>query len=183
LERAESRVSRQVGTCKGMGGGEATSAAGALGVGEGEVEMGQGGGGKRAFVGWFAGLCGFCTFCMVCYTCATDGGPFRRELLTPWMVATLVDFYANVALIALWVAYRERASPLVAGAWLAALVCLGSMASAAYVAHAVLTLPAGDPVYAVLLAPQDIAPLASGRRTPLLANPSPRGAWRPVPGP
>jgi len=33
------------------------------------------------------------------YTCATDGSPFRPELLTPWMVATLVDFYVNVIAI------------------------------------------------------------------------------------
>ena len=32
----------------------------------------------------------------VVYTCSTDGSPFRSELLTPWMKATLVDFYTNV---------------------------------------------------------------------------------------
>ncbi|OMP01769.1 hypothetical protein CCACVL1_03010, partial [Corchorus capsularis] len=30
------------------------------------------------------------------YTISIDGLPFRMELLTPWMAATLVDFYINV---------------------------------------------------------------------------------------
>ncbi|RVW94849.1 hypothetical protein CK203_034536 [Vitis vinifera] len=30
------------------------------------------------------------------YTLLTDGSPFRKELLTPWMTATLIDFYINV---------------------------------------------------------------------------------------
>lgn len=36
----------------------------------------------------------------IIYTCATDGSPFRKELLTPWMAATLVDFYILIALLA-----------------------------------------------------------------------------------
>ncbi|GFP98596.1 hypothetical protein PHJA_002003500 [Phtheirospermum japonicum] len=35
----------------------------------------------------------------VIYTVATDGLPFRKELLTPWMAATLVDFYINILAI------------------------------------------------------------------------------------
>jgi hypothetical protein len=33
---------------------------------------------------------------MIIYTTVTDGSPLRLELLTPWMKATLVDFYTNV---------------------------------------------------------------------------------------
>ncbi|OAE19766.1 hypothetical protein AXG93_2958s1430 [Marchantia polymorpha subsp. ruderalis] len=35
---------------------------------------------------------------VVAYTCATDGSPFRKELLTPWMSATLIDFYITMFL-------------------------------------------------------------------------------------
>ena len=167
----------QYGSAEGEGEGEGEGA----GLGPAFAGMGRGTGvtslvSTHGAVAWFAGVCGACTLGIVAYTCATDGGPFRRELLIPWMVATLVDFYANVALLALWVVYRERAAPVVAGLWVAALVCLGSMATAAYVAQAVLTLPAGDPVYSFLLAPQDLAWVAGagpGRRTPLLRHASP----------
>ncbi len=50
----------------------------------------------------------------------------------PWMQATLIDFYINIAFIFLWVVYRERTLIAKAG-WLVALVFLGSMATAAYV--------------------------------------------------
>jgi len=33
---------------------------------------------------------------VVIYTVITDGLPFRKELLTPWMAATLIDFYINI---------------------------------------------------------------------------------------
>ncbi|CAL5332915.1 unnamed protein product [Camellia sinensis] len=33
------------------------------------------------------------------YTLSLDGLPFRKDLLTPWMVATLIDFYINVIAI------------------------------------------------------------------------------------
>ncbi|KAJ1490932.1 hypothetical protein T484DRAFT_3274897 [Baffinella frigidus] len=35
-------------------------------------------------------------------TCYTDGSPFRTELLVPWMVATLIDFYTNQLVIYMW---------------------------------------------------------------------------------
>lgn len=50
----------------------------------------------------------------------------------PWMRATLWDFYANVLVIFLWVCYREK-SVAVKLVWLLLLVCLGSIASCAYV--------------------------------------------------
>lgn len=41
----------------------------------------------------------------------------RGELLTPWMNATLVDFYFNVALLSVWIYLRER-SKAVAFFWI-----------------------------------------------------------------
>ncbi|CAI8604163.1 unnamed protein product [Vicia faba] len=32
---------------------------------------------------------------------------FRKELLTPWMAATLIDFYINIAILSTWVVYKE----------------------------------------------------------------------------
>lgn len=47
---------------------------------------------------------------VVIYTCVTDGSPFRMVLLTPWMGATLIDFYFNVAAIGALVCVREKVS-------------------------------------------------------------------------
>lgn len=66
------------------------------------------------------------------YTCVTDGSPFRLSLLTPWMNATLVDFYWNVAALSLIVVLREK-SILCAIAWIVVLCCLGSGATWFYV--------------------------------------------------
>lgn len=70
-------------------------------------------------------------------TTATDGSPFRGELLTPWMNATLVDFYLNVLLLSVWVWLREARAlgPVGAATVILYLCCLGSFATWSYVAH------------------------------------------------
>jgi di/tricarboxylate transporter len=57
----------------------------------------------------------------------------------PWMRATLWDFYTNVLVIYLWVAYKEQRilSKLM---WLVLLVLLGSIATCAYVLIALFRL-------------------------------------------
>jgi hypothetical protein len=50
----------------------------------------------------------------------------------PWMRATLWDFYANVAVIFVWVCYKEK-SYLLKFIWLILLVVLGSIASCVFV--------------------------------------------------
>jgi hypothetical protein len=54
------------------------------------------------------------------------------------MIATLIDFYFNVALIILWVLYRESTwiSRLF---WIAFLICLGSIGTAAYLIYLLWT--------------------------------------------
>lgn len=89
------------------------------------------------------------------YTICTDGLPFRKELLTPWMVATLVDFYINVVPLAAWVLYRES-SWLSAILWIILLVCFGSITTCAYIVMQFLKLTSSqeslqDPMYYVLL--------------------------------
>ncbi|XP_043723368.1 uncharacterized protein LOC122670521 isoform X2 [Telopea speciosissima] len=88
------------------------------------------------------------------YTISTDGSPFRRELLTPWMTATLIDFYINVITIAAWVAYKE-ANWISGALWIILLVCFGSITTCAYIVVQFFKVssqdPLQDPMYHVLL--------------------------------
>ena len=61
----------------------------------------------------------------------------------PWMRATLWDFYANVAVIFVWVCYKEKSIGLKI-LWLVFLVCLGSIASCAYVLIQLFRLKPGE---------------------------------------
>ncbi|MFB9841982.1 DUF1475 family protein [Mucilaginibacter ginsenosidivorans] len=61
----------------------------------------------------------------------------------PWMRATLWDFYANVAVIFIWVCYKEK-SIFFKILWLIFLVCLGSIASCAYVLIQLFRLKPGE---------------------------------------
>lgn len=54
------------------------------------------------------------------------------NVMAPWFSATLWDFYANVLLIFVWIVYKEQ-SAVRSGIWLLLLICLGSIATAAYV--------------------------------------------------
>ncbi|CAI0396309.1 unnamed protein product [Linum tenue] len=84
------------------------------------------------------------------YTIVTDGSPFRTELLTPWMSATLIDFYVNVVALSVWVAYKET-SWFSASMWIVLLICFGSATTCAYIAVQLFQLSSQDPVYLVLL--------------------------------
>ena len=61
----------------------------------------------------------------------------------PWMRATLWDFYANVLVIFVWVCYKEK-NWLLKILWLLLLVCLGSIASCAFVLIQLFRLKPGD---------------------------------------
>ncbi|XP_024358836.1 uncharacterized protein [Physcomitrium patens] len=93
---------------------------------------------------------GFATACTVLYTCVTDGSPFRMELLTPWMSATLIDFYVNVIPIAAWVWYKESnlGSRVT---WTVLLICFGSITTCWYIAIEFFKMSPDDPAYYVLL--------------------------------
>ncbi|XP_057816569.1 uncharacterized protein LOC131029910 isoform X2 [Cryptomeria japonica] len=93
---------------------------------------------------------GFIMLITLVYTIITDGSPFRKDLLTPWMNATLIDFYLNVAAIATWVVYKE---PTWIGAfiWTILLICLGSMVTCWYIAIQLFKISPQDPLYLVLL--------------------------------
>ncbi|KAJ1424953.1 hypothetical protein SESBI_11347 [Sesbania bispinosa] len=88
------------------------------------------------------------------YTLFTDGSPFRTELLTPWMTATLIDFYINVVALSVWVAYKEP-NWISSILWIILLVFLGSITTSAYIVLQLLKLSSQessqDPMYYVLL--------------------------------
>ncbi|XP_050886706.1 uncharacterized protein LOC127091989 isoform X1 [Lathyrus oleraceus] len=91
---------------------------------------------------------------LLLYTLITDGFPFRKELLTPWMAATLVDFYINVAILSAWVVYKE-ANWVSSIIWIILLISLGSIATSAYIVVQFLKLSSQessqDPMTYVLL--------------------------------
>jgi len=61
----------------------------------------------------------------------------------PWMRATLWDFYTNVAVIFVWICYKENKLYLKI-IWLILLVTLGSIASCAYVLMQLFKLKPGE---------------------------------------
>ncbi|KAL0361795.1 UNVERIFIED_CONTAM: hypothetical protein Sradi_3864000 [Sesamum radiatum] len=83
------------------------------------------------------------------YTIATDGSPFRRDVLTPWMSATLIDFYVNVFALSVWVAYKES-NWKTAALWIILLICFGSISTCAYIVLQLFHLSSGEPVFLVL---------------------------------
>ncbi|KAL5560098.1 hypothetical protein UlMin_036309 [Ulmus minor] len=90
------------------------------------------------------------------YTILTDGSPFRKELFTPWLTATLIDFYINVITLSVWVAYKES-SLIGAVIWITLLICLGSFTTCVYIVRELFQLTSQDPLYLVLLKVRDRA--------------------------
>ncbi|KAM3361286.1 putative protein isoform X1 [Capsicum galapagoense] len=83
------------------------------------------------------------------YTIVTDGSPFRRDVFTPWLSATIIDFYVNVVALSVWIAYKESSWPS-AALWIILLICLGSTFTCAYIALQLFSLSSQDPVYLIL---------------------------------
>lgn len=87
----------------------------------------------------------------VCYIVISTG--LQSSLFTewealsaiPWMKATLLDFYANIFIITLWMFYKEQSvsSKIV---WLILFVCLGSIATCTYVLIKLFKLKTGQGV-------------------------------------
>ncbi|XP_015694366.1 uncharacterized protein LOC102705259 isoform X2 [Oryza brachyantha] len=87
---------------------------------------------------------------IVIYTVITDGLPFRKELLTPWMAATLLDFYINVFAISVWVAHKES-NWISTAIWICLLICFGSITTCGYIVVQLFQVSYQDPIYHVLL--------------------------------
>ncbi|KAJ4916430.1 hypothetical protein Rs2_01980 [Raphanus sativus] len=84
------------------------------------------------------------------YTCLTDGSPFRMELLYPWMVVLLVSFYIHVAVLSVWVVYKES-SWIIGVLWVALLLSLGSFGTSVVIVVQLFRLSPLDPLYLVLV--------------------------------
>lgn len=61
----------------------------------------------------------------------------------PWFQTTLVDFYFNIVLIAIWLFYKER-KIIFSIIWLIAFIVLGSIATSFYVFLQLNKLKPGD---------------------------------------
>lgn len=68
----------------------------------------------------------------------------------PWMKATLYDFYGLVALIYVWVLYKERAVAMKI-LWLILFVGLGSIATSLYLLIQLFRLKPGESVEQLLV--------------------------------
>ncbi|GBG66317.1 hypothetical protein CBR_g58808 [Chara braunii] len=80
-----------------------------------------------------------------------DKSPFRREIWEePWMKATLIDFYVNVAVLSAWVMYKESRW-LLRLLWIVILICTGSSGTCLYVLIQLGKLSSSDPAFKVLL--------------------------------
>lgn len=84
------------------------------------------------------------------YTLFTYGHPFRKELLTPWMVVLLINFYINVVALSVWVFYKESGW-ISAIIWIILFICFGSIATCAYIVLQLSHLTSHDPLYLILL--------------------------------
>ncbi|KAH9611556.1 hypothetical protein KSS87_019275 [Heliosperma pusillum] len=89
-------------------------------------------------------------FGVLLYTILTDGSPFRKDVITPWLTTTLIDFYINVAVLSVWIGYKES-SWIMASIWIVLLICSGSIATCAYIVRHLLLLSPDDPLELVLL--------------------------------
>jgi hypothetical protein len=67
----------------------------------------------------------------------------------PWVAATLVDFYFNIALISLWVIYKE--THLRAALWIVSFVLLGSITTSLYLLVQILKWKPSEPLDSILL--------------------------------
>ncbi|KAL3679282.1 hypothetical protein R1sor_022238 [Riccia sorocarpa] len=92
----------------------------------------------------------FAQLSVLFYTLLTAGSPLRKAIYTPWMNATLVDFYITTCLFIGWIWYKEQTwtKRLV---WAYLVLCTGSVAGCSYLAIEFFKLSPDDPPHLVLL--------------------------------
>lgn len=89
---------------------------------------------------------------IVIWTC-TQSNLFQLPaavLNEPWFRTTLIDFYFNIAILSVWVIYKE-ASLKRSILWVISFIALGSIATAFYVFIQFLALKHGEGIREVLL--------------------------------
>ncbi|KAK9077294.1 hypothetical protein SSX86_005631 [Deinandra increscens subsp. villosa] len=83
------------------------------------------------------------------YLLIVDGSPFHAKVFSSCMIGTLLDFYATVAVLSLWIVYKES-SWISAFFWILLLVCFGGIATCAYIVRELLYLSPQQPVSLII---------------------------------
>ncbi|KAL8264572.1 hypothetical protein R6Q59_022702 [Mikania micrantha] len=78
-----------------------------------------------------------------------DGSPFRAKAFSSCMIGTLFDYYANVGVLSLWIAYKES-SWITAIFWILLLVCFQGVATCAYIVRQLFNLSPEQPVSLII---------------------------------
>ncbi|KAI3757447.1 hypothetical protein L6452_04984 [Arctium lappa] len=83
------------------------------------------------------------------YTLIVDGSPFRAQVFTPCMIGATTDFYFNVVVLSVWVAYKES-SWISAFLWILSIVCFGSITTCVYMLRQLFYLSPDQPVSLII---------------------------------
>ncbi|KGN46099.1 uncharacterized protein LOC101218608 [Cucumis sativus] len=89
---------------------------------------------SSAVIGWriLFLLLGCTLVTALVYTVATDGSPFRQQILSPLMVVTVIDLYISIVALATWISYKE-ANWITSTIWIVFLVCFSGITTSAYI--------------------------------------------------
>ncbi|XP_022939442.1 uncharacterized protein LOC111445347 isoform X8 [Cucurbita moschata] len=79
----------------------------------------------------------------------SDGRPFRKEIFTPWMVTTLIDYFILVTVLSIWMFYKEE-SWLTAIFWIVLVQTLGSTSTCPFIVKELFKLNSEDPAHLIL---------------------------------
>ncbi|XP_051133068.1 uncharacterized protein LOC127252793 isoform X2 [Andrographis paniculata] len=79
------------------------------------------------------------------YTLVVDGFPFRTDVFTPWVSATVLNIHFISIAISVWVAYKEP-TWTIAAFWIILLMCFQSIGTYSYILQQLVKLSSRDPV-------------------------------------
>ncbi|XP_051124267.1 uncharacterized protein LOC127246767 [Andrographis paniculata] len=83
------------------------------------------------------------------YTIAVDGFPLRRDVFTPFALATFIDIHFLLITFSIWVAYKEP-TWITAAFWIVMLMCFHSIGAYLYILRKLFKISRRDPVSRVL---------------------------------
>ncbi|KAJ9545968.1 hypothetical protein OSB04_025675 [Centaurea solstitialis] len=83
------------------------------------------------------------------YTLIANGSPFQSGVLTPCMVAILIDISIHVVVFSIWVAYKES-SWTSAFFWIILLACFRSIAICVYIVRELFYLSSQQPISLII---------------------------------
>ncbi|KAI3828008.1 hypothetical protein L1987_02098 [Smallanthus sonchifolius] len=84
------------------------------------------------------------------YLLIVVGSPFDARVFTRrCMIGTLTDFYANIAVLSVWIAYKES-SWISAFFWILLLICFGGVTTCAYIVQQAFYLSPQQPISLII---------------------------------